>query len=240
MDIDEEFTLTRRGFIGGIASIALLGGSIGALSLSPNFRKSLFDKVSQWNDLTQGILYSPNQLAPTFSASEISSNFPYNGFYPQAYTPKLSPSSWRLELDGLIQNKTPLTISDLNAMMQESQITQLICIEGWSAIGEWSGVPLHQLLKTIGADTQDTIVRFDCADGYYTSIDMESALHPQTILALDFLGKPLSHAFGAPVRLRIPVKLGFKNAKFITKISVHKKPQGGYWEDQGYNWFSGL
>ncbi|TDF42208.1 molybdopterin-binding protein [Alteromonadaceae bacterium M269] len=240
MNIDKEFQLTRRGFVGGIASLAAIGSFTGALALSNSFRKDLLDKVSKWNDMAQGALYSNDKLAPTYSLDQISNNFPYNGFYPQAYAPRLNPLSWRLELGGLVQNKTPLSLADLRKMQQESQITRLICIEGWSAVGQWSGVPLHQLLRTIGADLKDTFVRIDCADGYYTSIDIESALHPQTILALDFLGKPLSRAFGAPVRLRIPVKLGFKNAKFITGISVHKQPQGGYWEEQGYNWFSGL
>jgi DMSO/TMAO reductase YedYZ molybdopterin-dependent catalytic subunit len=112
-------------------------------------------------------------------------------------------------------------------------------VEGWRVIGQWAGVPLRDFFRRIGADTTCQCVSFKCADGYYSSIDMESALHPQTVLALDFLGSPLTPAFGAPVRLRIPTKLGFKNPKSIMQISVGNVYTGGYWEDQGYNWFSG-
>ncbi|CAM2892575.1 molybdopterin-dependent oxidoreductase [Moritella viscosa] len=236
----KQLTLSRRGFLSGLGALAITGGTLGSLSLLPNFREKILTASSTWNDITQGIILSADRMAPTFTESEISQNFPYNGFYPEAYAPALNSDTWRLELGGLIKNKTPLSLFDLRSMQQEAQITRMICIEGWSAVGQWSGVPLHLLLHRIEADFHNTVVRIDCADGYHTSIDMASAMHPQTILALNFLGQPLSQSFGAPVRLRIPVKLGFKNAKFITRISVHKTHQGGYWEDQGYNWFSGL
>jgi DMSO/TMAO reductase YedYZ molybdopterin-dependent catalytic subunit len=100
-------------------------------------------------------------------------------------------------------------------------------------------VVLGDFLRRVGADTSCRYVGFKCADGYYSSIDMESALHPQTILALDFCGAPLTPPWGAPLRLRIPVKLGFKNPKYISAISVTNDYPGGCWEDQGYNWFSG-
>ena len=146
---------------------------------------------------------------------------------------------YKLELGGQISDKSPWTLAQLNALPQEGQITRLTCVEGWRVISQWAGVPLGQFLRRVGADTTCRYVSFRCADGYYSSIDMPSALHPQTILALQFLGQPLTPPFGAPVRLRIPTKLGFKNPKHIVQLAVTNVYPGGYWEDQGYNWFSG-
>jgi DMSO/TMAO reductase YedYZ molybdopterin-dependent catalytic subunit len=164
--------------------------------------------------------------------------FRFNAFYEE-WQVRETPLDWRLELSGLVDDKAPWTIDQLRALPRRTQVTRHICIEGWSQIGEWSGVPLHAFLRRIGADLTARYVAFKCFDGYSTSIDMPSALHPQTILALDFLGKPLTPEWGAPVRLRIPTKLGFKSAKNIGAISVTNTYPGGYWEDQGYNWFSG-
>jgi DMSO/TMAO reductase YedYZ molybdopterin-dependent catalytic subunit len=126
------------------------------------------------------------------------------------------------------------------ALPQQGQITRHICIEGWSQIGQWSGVPLGAFLRRVGADLSAGYVSFKCFDGYSTSIDMASALQPQTILALDFEAKPLAPQWGAPLRLRIPTKLGFKNAKNLEAIEVTNKYPGGYWENQGYDGFAGV
>jgi DMSO/TMAO reductase YedYZ molybdopterin-dependent catalytic subunit len=164
--------------------------------------------------------------------------FRFNAYYEE-WQVRETPPDWRLELAGLIRDKAPWTIAQLRALPWESQVTRHICIEGWSQIGQWSGVPLHAFLRRIGADLKARYLAFKCVDGYSTSIDMPSALHPQTILTLDFLGKPLTPEWGAPVRLRIPTKLGFKSAKNIAAITVTNTYPGGYGEDQGYNWFSG-
>jgi DMSO/TMAO reductase YedYZ molybdopterin-dependent catalytic subunit len=118
-------------------------------------------------------------------------------------------------------------------------VTRLICVEGWSAIGKWSGVRLGDFLQRVGADLSAKYVGFKCGDDYYGSIDMASALHPQTILALRYADQILEPKYGFPMRLRIPTKLGFKNPKHIAVIFVSNTHPGGYWEDQGYNWFSG-
>ena len=240
MSASHGLIVPRRALIGGLSGLAVAVGAGSALALAPKVRGRLLDRVSRWNDAAQRALYSPERLAPTYTKDEITAPFRYNGFYPEAYAPRLDATRWRLELGGAIERKAPLGLAELRAMPQAAQITRLICIEGWSAVGEWSGVPLRHVLESVGADTSAPFVSFRCADDYHTSIDMASALHPQTIVALDFLGRPLPRAFGAPARLRIPVKLGFKNAKFITEIAVHHDYRGGYWEDQGYNWFAGL
>ena len=206
----------------------------------PDLADKFLHAMSAWNDRVQAALFDPNTLAPTFQPDQITRPPRFNAYYDISQVQVVDESTYQLELGGQIADKTPWTLAQLQALPQEGQITRLICVEGWRVIGQWSGVPLGQFLRRIGADTTCRYVSFQCADGYYSSIDMESALHPQTILALTFLGEPLTPAFGAPVRLRIPTKLGFKNPKSITQLAVTNIYPGGYWEDQGYSWFGGL
>ncbi len=205
----------------------------------PDLADDLLRAMSSWNDRVQAALFNPHTLAPTFRADQITTPPRFNAFYDISQAPVVDPSGYKLELGGQIQDKTSWTLAALNALPQEQQITRLICVEGWRVIGQWGGVRLSDFLRRVGADTRCKYVSFQCADGYYSSIDMASALHPQTILALSFLGAPLTPPFGAPVRLRIPTKLGFKNPKSVTQLAVTNVYPGGYWEDQGYNWFSG-
>ncbi len=230
----------RRDLIGGLGAMAALATAGSGLAIHRPTRRALLDAVSRWNDRVQGALFSPERLAPSYPESEISRPFRCNGFYPEAYAPRIEAADWALELGGRIRRRTPVTLAELRGLPQEAQVTRLICIEGWSMVGKWSGVPLRALLEALGADLSARHVTFDCADGYRTSLDMASALHPQTILALDFLDRPLPRAFGFTARLRSPVKLGFKNAKFLTRMAVTNEAVGGYWEDQGYNWHAGL
>ena len=141
---------------------------------------------------------------------------------------------------GCVDNKKPWTLAELNKLPQVSQITRHVCVEGWSAIGSWQGVRLSDFLKLIGADTRAKYVWFQCAEGYSNTIDMPTALHPQTQLTLQFDHKILPRAYGFPMKIRIPTKLGFKNPKYVTAMWVQNNDAGGYWENQGYNWFSGL
>jgi DMSO/TMAO reductase YedYZ molybdopterin-dependent catalytic subunit len=208
------------------------------LSDGDAFDRTLF-AMSRFNDRVQALLFSKTRLAATYPASRITNPFRFNAFYDESDVPDIDGTTWQMAVSGRVADKTPWSLARLRAMPQESQITRHICVEGWSQIGEWSGVPLHLFLARIGADTRAKYVGFTCADRYYTSIDMPSALHPQTILALDFIGKPLPPDFGYPMRLRIPTKLGFKNPKHIVSLTVTNTYPGGYWEDQGYNWFSG-
>jgi DMSO/TMAO reductase YedYZ molybdopterin-dependent catalytic subunit len=227
----------RRLLRGGVSfgSLMLLTGC--DLSTHSGVDAALWTML-RFNDRVQAALFNPHRLAPTFPASAITSPFRFNAYYPEWQTRPV-PDDWRLELSGLVADKASWTVADLRKLPQQEQITRHICIEGWSQIGQWSGVPLRVFLQRVGADLRARYVAFTCFDGYSTSIDMASALHPQTILALDFERQPLTPEWGAPVRLRIPVKLGFKSAKNLQSISVTNAYPGGYWEDQGYNWFSG-
>jgi DMSO/TMAO reductase YedYZ molybdopterin-dependent catalytic subunit len=230
-----ERRLALKGALSLGAVVMLTGCN---LSDGDAFDRALF-AMSRFNDQVQALLFSRTRLAATFPASRITNPFRFNAFYDEDDVPDIDGTTWQMTVSGLVQDKTPWTLARLRGMPQESQITRHICVEGWSQIGEWGGVPLHLFLAKIGADTRAKYVGFTCADRYYSSIDMPSALHPQTILALDFVGKPLPPEFGYPMRLRIPTKLGFKNPKHIVSLTVTNTYPGGYWEDQGYNWFSG-
>ncbi|MGX9782370.1 molybdopterin-dependent oxidoreductase [Janthinobacterium lividum] len=195
--------------------------------------------VSRFNDRVQGWLFDPTKLAPTYPDSMITRPFPFNAYYGEDEVEEVDGDAWRLELSGLIADRKPWTLPQLRALPQETQITRHICVEGWSAIGKWGGVPFAHFLKRIGADTTAKYIGFKCADDYFTSIDMATALHPQTIMALSYDGQELPPKYGYPMKLRMPTKLGYKNPKHIQAIFVTNTYPGGYWENQGYNWFGG-
>ena len=195
--------------------------------------------VSRFNDKVQGWLFDPNKLAPTYPDSMITRPFPFNAYYGEDEVEEVDGDAWRLELSGLIADKKPWSLPQLRALPQETQVTRHICVEGWSAIGKWGGVPFSHFLKRVGADTTAKYIGFQCADDYFTSIDMATALHPQTIMALTYDGEELPPKYGYPMKLRMPTKLGYKNPKHIQAIFVTNTYPGGYWENQGYNWFGG-
>ena len=149
-------------------------------------------------------------------------------------------ASWKLELSGRIGDKRPWTAQQIFELPEQELIIRHICVEGWDYIGQWSGPNLKQFLERVGADLTAKYVMFRCADDYSGSIDMATALHPQTILATKYAREPITDPFGFPLRLRTATKLGFKNPKWITSIEVTNTYPGGYWEDRGFNWHSGL
>jgi DMSO/TMAO reductase YedYZ molybdopterin-dependent catalytic subunit len=221
--------------------------SLGALALltgcdivdGPSSEKAL-RVVSQFNDWVQARLFNPNRLAETYPESAITKPFRFNAYYSEEEAPDVDEETYRLRLDGLIENKQPWALDQLYALPQQSQITRLICVEGWSAIGKWTGAPLSEFLRRVGADLTAKYVHFACAEGYSVSIDMPTALHPQTQMTFRFGDEVLPTKFGFPLRIRIPTKLGFKNPKHVVGLAVLNNYTGGYWEDRGYNWFSGL
>lgn len=235
-DISRRRLFERAVAFGAVA--ALPGCNFDDLK-HPDLADRFLRLMSGWNNEVQEALFDPNTLAPTFKPSQITRPPRFNAFYNRDQTPSVDVATWKLALTGRIGDKTPWTIAKLRAMPQESQITRLVCVEGWRVIGQWSGVRLSRFLHAVNADTRARYVTYQCADGYFGGLDMESALHPQTIMALDFLDKPLTAPFGAPMRLRVPTKLGFKNPKLVVAMGVTNTFPGGYWSNQGYNWFSG-
>jgi DMSO/TMAO reductase YedYZ molybdopterin-dependent catalytic subunit len=229
----------RRLFLRQALSFGALGMLTGCdLGEDDDVEKFLW-RISRFNDKVQAALFDPNRLAPTYREDQMTVPFPFNAYYAEDDTPIVDGSDFKLQVSGLVQDKSPWTLARLRALPQESQITRHICVEGWSAIGKWGGAPFHVFLDRIGADKRAKYVGFKCADKYYSSIDMATALHPQTLLALDYGDKELPPKYGYPMKLRVPTKLGFKNPKLIAEIYVTNDNPGGYWEDQGYNWFSG-
>lgn len=201
--------------------------------------ESMLKKVSRFNDRVQAALFDPKRLAPTYPEALMTRPFPFNAYYDRDGIPDIDGGDFRLSVGGLVSNKRQWTLPELNALPQTSQVTRLICVEGWSAIGKWGGVVFSDFLQRVGADTTAKYVGLKCGDDYYTSIDMPTALHPQTLLTLTYDGQVLPPEYGYPLRLRMPTKLGFKNPKHVVEIFVTNDYPGGYWEDQGYNWFSG-
>jgi DMSO/TMAO reductase YedYZ molybdopterin-dependent catalytic subunit len=221
--------------------------SLGALTLlsgcdisDQDAVQSVLKLMSRWNDRAQALLFNRQRLAPTYPESAAVRDFRFNAYFPAEEVPKLTAADYRLELSGLIADKRPWTVEQIAALPQESQVTRHVCVEGWSMIGKWSGPRLGDFLTRIGADLTAKYVGFYCADGYYGGIDMPTALHPQTIMAVKLSDETIPQKYGFPFKIRIPTKLGFKNPKWITAIHVTNREPGGFWEDRGYNWFSGL
>jgi DMSO/TMAO reductase YedYZ molybdopterin-dependent catalytic subunit len=234
MSLDRR-TLVRGGM--SLGALTLLTGC----DLSDNdVVQGVLARFSAWNDRVQAALFNPNKLAPTFPEAQAVKDFRYNAWYAAKDAPALDAASYRLTLAGLIANKKPWTVDQLYALPQVSQVTRHICVEGWNMIGKWSGTPLRTFFERIGADTTARYVGFECADGYYESMDMATALHPQTIMAFKLSDEFLPRQYGYPFKIRVPTKLGFKNPKFVTTIFVSNLRPAGFWPDRGYNWFSGI
>ncbi len=233
--------LSRRRFIAGGASLGALTLLTGCDVTDSFSAESMLTQISKFNDAVQAKLFNPNTLAPTFPESAITRPFPFNGYYALDDAPDVDGAAWKLEVRGLVENKKSWTLDELYKLPQEKQITRHICVEGWSAIGSWTGVRLSHFLQLIGADTRAKYVWFQCADsdGYNSPLDMPSALHPQTQMTFKFDNEILPRAYGYPMKIRVPTKLGFKNPKYVISMEVTNDYKGGYWEDQGYNSFSG-
>ncbi len=262
------FHFTRRRFAGlGAASFGslVLGGCGDALNRSPDVH-SLLQSAEGLNRRSQRLLQARGALAREFSVKDISPTFKANGSRSvagDAYAAHTAAgfADWRIEVSGLVNRPLSLSLAELKALPQRTQITRHDCVEGWSAIGQWTGTPLGLILKSAGLALTARYVVFHCADNldgepdkggtqspgqYYESIDLIDAFHPQTILAHSLNGKLLDVAHGAPLRLRVERQLGYKQAKYIARIVVTDRldtisgGKGGYWPDRGYEWYAGI
>src|SRR3984957_67024 len=231
---------SRRLFLRSAAGIGALTLLSGCDIIDGDTAEKALAKISRFNDRVQALLFDPNKLAPTYPESMVDRTFRFNAYYDEDEAPEVDPATYKLEVGGLVDDKKSWTLPELYALPQEKQITRHVCVEGWSLIGSWTGARLSDFLKRIGADTTAKYVWFQCADTYSTTIDMPTALHPQTQLTFKFADQTLPRKFGFPMKIRIPTKLGFKNPKHVVAMNVTNQDLGGYWEDRGYNWFSGL
>ncbi|HQS07545.1 MAG: molybdopterin-binding protein [Rhizobiales bacterium 24-66-13] len=246
---DQSLLVENRKLVAEIDRRKLLRGamSLGALSFLTGCDisdrqsvQSALRTVSSFNDRVQELLFNPNKLAPTYSVDQVVKPPRFNAYYEIEDVKPIDLATWKLELAGLISDKRPWTLDQVYAFPEQEVIIKHICVEGWDYIGQWSGPNLRNFLTQIGADLTAKYVAFHGNDDYMECIDMPSALHPQTILATKYAGEPITDPYGAPLRLRTAVKLGFKNPKWIRAIEVTNTYPGGFWEDQGFNWFAGL
>ena len=232
--------IDRRNVLRGAVSLGALTFLTGC-DVSENSQvQKVLRGVSAWNDKVQSVIFRPNHLAPTFSEAQVVKPPRFNAFYDIDDVKPVDGKTWKLELSGLIENKKPWSIQDIYALPEQELIIRHICVEGWDYIGQWSGPNLRAFLQKIGADMTAKYIAFRCADGYTESIDMPSALHPQTILATKYAKEPITDPFGFPIRLRTATKLGFKNAKWIVAMEVTNTFPDTYYNKEGFNWFSGI
>jgi DMSO/TMAO reductase YedYZ molybdopterin-dependent catalytic subunit len=210
---------------------------------------------------SQRLLVPKDKLAREFSEADISPIFKPNGTSQpdsEEYARMMENgfADWRLKIDGLVERPVALSLADLKRLPSRTQITRHDCVEGWSAIGKWTGTPLGALLQSAGLKPGARYAVFHCADQleqtldgsgtYYESIDLIDAFHPQTILAYQLNGKDLEVAHGAPLRLRVERHLGYKHAKYLMRIEIKDSfaglwgGKGGFWEDRGYEWYAGI
>lgn len=233
--------IDRRSFFrlmagGGTASLAAACGWDGG-----NVVRPLLLDMSRLNDwVGEKILYSGNRLAPQYDTSRRTARLP--SYFISRVTPMLKdPAAWRLRVDGLVRRPQEFSLDDLRAMPRTTYTVKHHCVEGWTAIATWHGVPVSAVAERCEMLPQARYVRFDSFDsGYNNGWDLASAMHPQTILAYGMNDNPLSPAHGAPLRLYAPTKLGYKLTKYLVSMTFTAERPGGYWEDQGYPWFAGV
>ena len=248
-------TLSRRRMIAGLGAGLTLGGCQKILETGPV--DALATSIDRFTMKAQRLVVPRTALAREYSLAERSPVFRANGSRTvdtSAYRRHLAENfaNWRLTVTGLVDNPLSLPVSRLQQMPARTQVTRHDCVEGWSAIGQWTGTPLKLILDMAGVARAARYIVFECADlfgdiPYYESIDLIEAYHPQTILAWRMNGAPLPERHGAPLRLRVERQLGYKHAKFVRGIVVTDDlagfgaGKGGFWEDRaGYQWWAGI
>ena len=245
--------MKRRNLLAGL--LATLAAGCSKIGKTDAFA-ALADTAENLHRAAHRAIGGREALAREFDASKISPYFRGNGstqIKDAAYRAHLANgfADWRLELTGLFDKPMALSLDQLKALPQRTQITRHDCVEGWSAIGQWTGPELRILLDMAGIRPEAKFIVFHCADTldgapYYESVDLVDAYHPQTIVAHSLNGEPLPELNGAPLRMRIERQLGYKHAKFVARIEAVASLEGiaggkgGYWEDRGYQWYAGV
>ena len=214
--------------------------ALGAFAI-PKWQEGLLKKGLGFSDWASARLFRTGHLATTFDNAELTppAKFPINGY--DVDDPGVDLENWTLTVGGAVQKPGEYKLAQFQALPRVRQNTRHVCVEGWDVIGRFGGVRLSDFLQIVGADPTARFITVNCADDYYESLDMATALHPQTLLCYEMYEQPLTREHGAPLRLQIPTKIGYKQAKYLTELKVtHVLDKVGYWEDQGYSWFYGM
>jgi len=214
--------------------------ALGAFAI-PGLQPGLLKKGLGFSDWSSARLFRSGHLAPEFDNSDLTppEKFPINGY--DVDDPGVIFENWTLTVSGAVRKPGEYTLAQVQALPRYRQNTRHVCVEGWDVIGRFGGARLSDFLNMIGADPTARFITVNCADDYYESLDMATALHPQTLLCYEMYEQALTREHGAPLRLNIPTKVGYKQAKYLTDLKVtHVLDRVGYWEDQGYSWFYGL
>lgn len=232
----------RLGIVAGPASLVAACGWDGGSALEP--RLKAFSRVNDW--VGEKIFHSSDRLAREYSLSERTRDFPAYHIHRPDPPVLASPSQWSLEIGGEVRKPARLTLPMLQELPSITYTVKHHCVEGWTAIGTWTGVPLSAVTAMAEPTDRAQYLRFDSFDydrnrtQYYNGWDLKSAMHPQTILAYAFNDQLLQPARGAPLRLYSPVKLGYKLTKYLNRVTFTAERPGGYWEDMGYPWLGGI
>ena len=226
--------ITRRKLLLGLAATTALAGC-------DSRPASMFlGRMGRWNERVDRMLFSPARLASEPPASELTPEAAFPSYFISDTIP-FAPDNWMLMVGGLVARPSVFPLEQLKRMPQTGMRIRHHCVEGWSAVAEWQGVQLREIARMVGVSRDAQYVEFRSFDaGYFSSWDIESSLHPQTILAYGMNGRALYPDHGAPLRLYSPVKLGYKNVKYLTEVNFLPQRSGGYWEDQGYDWYGGV
>ncbi|HZF11436.1 MAG TPA: molybdopterin-dependent oxidoreductase [Thermoanaerobaculia bacterium] len=230
--------LFRLGLVAGSASLAAACGWDGGPLLEPSLKR--VSRVNDW--VGEKLLLSDGRLAPQYPKS---ARTPENAFPAYAQMSPLptpdDPDTWSLDVGGLVRKPMELTLPMLQALPRVTYTVKHHCVEGWTAIATWTGVPVSAVLALVEPQPEARYIRFDTFDAeYYNGWDLKSAMHPQTILAYAWNDRPLAANHGAPLRLYSPVKLGYKLTKYLSAMTLTAERPGGFWEDQGYPWLGGV
>ncbi len=233
----DRIRLTRRHLL---RTLPLGGLALAAGCDSSKPRAGFLGAMERWNAGFQAALFDPNRLAPELPPDQETPATAYPAYKISPDFP-ISPADWALKVGGLVERPGLFSSEALKRLPRTDLRVRHHCVEGWSAVASWHGVRLSDLAKFVGASTKAPYVEFRSFDeGYWSSWDRPSAFHPQTILAYGRNGQPLTPEYGAPLRLYSAVKLGYKMVKYLTEVNFLPEATGGYWEEQGYEWFAGV
>jgi DMSO/TMAO reductase YedYZ molybdopterin-dependent catalytic subunit len=214
--------------------------ALGAFAI-PGLQEGLLKNGLGFSDWASARLFRSGHHATTFDDADVVpfEKFPINGY--DVDDPSVDLENWTLNVSGDVKQPGRYSLAQIQKLPRYRQNTRHICVEGWDVIGRFGGARLSDFLTMIGADRTAKYITVNCADDYYESLDMATALHPQTLLCYEMYEQPLTREHGAPLRLQIPTKVGYKQAKYLMNLKVtHVLDKVGYWEDQGYSWFYGL